>query len=695
MGLYDNVTANSSHYVDTHAALPLEELQRSTDELNQKYEAGINNEDALTGALAQATAGPFKNDQAILAQAKDQISKEADLRAAAGDYEHMGRSVALSARKFGSIYGQVQSNAQGLQNYKQSLQDMVDSTNPNVHIDKDKMQKALSMSMQQYGDGLQVDPKTGKLTNFFSGYIPSATYDIAGEMAKMMKDMHPMDQEIGHSVMDMDSRSPSYGQSVHIVDGVKILSSARVQQATQEAIRARPELMADLKDRAYLDAASQGQNASRQELYRMYQDVKGGTALIDKLVSDPNFNAVGALTNEKTNRSIGNIGHLMGDIFQQREIKHDDTIGGSLLNAKNADGSNLTGYTSTIPGKMALPAVGTNWGELTSLVDNSKADVDSLTRKLELANQEQVNFKAGKIGQLDRTHDIDQITSELNDARELNGIYAGRKKEVEDKVNAGLNPDERRIVARIGKLDMSPQAQIQRSVVQYGSENVPAEATPLETDPRLDKYNRMLKAENKAGSVDQNFLPMNKAREKFYNDHAQDLVGTLASTKYLSAGASHDAGQEIMPDEMAALNKKKRSTGMGFNPSNGNLTHVWSAERQDPKTKDISTLHLYTDVPASDVQAYMAENGISEGMMTAQRKAARIDGPKGTYTIAPEYGGGSVKAEPTGGYTLVLPRRDPKTDAKVGGFQRQHLSRSEMLSTMANVYNNPDGKPKQ
>lgn len=374
MGLYDGIRGDSSQLIDTHVALPLAEMQKASDVKDQRYDNTLQSLDALNGTMKTAV-GFFNNDKALLAGSTADANKDIDAYAKAGNYENLGRAVTMTARRFGNTYAQVNANTQGYRDYAQNLQDMQNSRNPNTSIDPIKAKDALATALKEYGDGLQIDPATGKYTNYFRGAIPAATYDVPGELLKHLKELHPFDKEIQNTNVGNIAGDPDTDAARALHQNIKHtrlqssaeLSQDRIYKLSQLLLNQSPRLLADLESRSDLHYRAQDRGTNIQEYFPLFADEQGrrekamykqahpragqddldgayayGTKNAqskyqDLIASNPSFDPAKQLAANKYAQDKGMAGAVDAGILEQHATKDISSITGENVQPKAVD----------------------------------------------------------------------------------------------------------------------------------------------------------------------------------------------------------------------------------------------------------------------------------------------------------------------------------------------------------------------
>lgn len=449
MGLYDNVgVGSSSNIYNTNSGIPLDALQHSSDILNQRYTDSLSNLDSLNSTMKTAQ-GFFKNDKTILAGQQANTASDIKNYTDAGDFEHLGRSVQLSARKFGNVYSQISANTKGYQDYAQSLQDMQNSRNPNESIDPQKAKDALTASLNRYGDGMQIDPVTGRLTNYFKGIVPSATYDISKETLDAMKEMHPNEVAFQTATLGSIPGSAEYNIRQTHETGRKELRADKVAKAAQEYILSNPRYMADIRSRNELHAEAQGRDASADEYKGAYIQQRmneaednythshpkatdwdrqaaarfeGHKAMSDydeRVRNNPNYNLYGALASHRTNQYIGMEGKLAGDTLSYANVTDRRDISGTHPAVPvSADGSKTDSADDNDPL--------VTYGIVTAKTVSPYGDYDSINAGIK-SSQEDVERATSKLA------GIKKLQKEA-DAKGLKYDYSADIKDAQDRI---------------------------------------------------------------------------------------------------------------------------------------------------------------------------------------------------------------------------------------------------------------------
>ena len=135
-------------------------------ELRRRYANAFANEDTLTGAVDGMVSADFEGDQMLKDDLSSRYNNKLRERAARGDYETMGQTIARDSRKFVKEYAPIEQNYKAVQAYKESIRKAYSEGK----IDEETYRRAFAMSAHNY-KGLQQN-EDGSINDksFFAGY---------------------------------------------------------------------------------------------------------------------------------------------------------------------------------------------------------------------------------------------------------------------------------------------------------------------------------------------------------------------------------------------------------------------------------------------------------------------------------------------------------------------------------------------
>ena len=111
-------------------------------ELRRRYANAFANEDTLTGAVDGMVSADFEGDQMLKDDLSSRYNNKLRERAARGDYETMGQTIARDSRKFVKEYAPIEQNYKAVQAYKESIRKAYSEGK----IDEETYRRAFAMS---------------------------------------------------------------------------------------------------------------------------------------------------------------------------------------------------------------------------------------------------------------------------------------------------------------------------------------------------------------------------------------------------------------------------------------------------------------------------------------------------------------------------------------------------------------------
>lgn len=238
--LYDQYRLANSNQIPQYVGSTIPELTQVANVMQDRYDMGVQQSDALDYAMQNATASPFDRPELsrLIAGAKKELKSFADK----GDYENTWRNVAMSAKNFAGKYKHIMENQSAISKYMSEQSDRLQKG----EISKADYEANTRRIYDTY-EGLKWDPSINEYTNKFSGSPLVKAPDFTEKINKILQGTHPELRGYSYRGMSADNMMEFSNGSE-----VKRLPWAKVKQFVESGMALDSDVQSYVKQQREL-----------------------------------------------------------------------------------------------------------------------------------------------------------------------------------------------------------------------------------------------------------------------------------------------------------------------------------------------------------------------------------------------------------------------------------------------------------
>jgi len=404
--IYDGYQLSNSRLTKPFVGSTLNELNRVSDVLQQRYDASVLGMDAMTEFMKQAKALP--KDQPLLAARLQEYKGKLDEWSARKDLENVPMDVMRASRQLAGEYQNFAASYQKAAEYSKHLDDLTLKGPGQGGISKSTADELKRKASEDY-QGVQRDNATGRYDGIFQGDNVSPEVDTAAWIKKVAGDVAASKNE---RLVESDG-------GLYFVTNSgsrrEVNFEKDIKPRIREAYSLDPEIQSDFRQRSNL-AAFRNRNVRLTDIpnTKEYADLKNQ---IGSMVAQgiPENQAVQSAIAQTTHQGLINTLENFG-----RKYAFTETASGFTINDKTLEGEKalkkiqqpdtLLALAYTTPGGGTGP---TSAGAVEGLIADGRNKAGELTKQYADFMKGKTVTADGRVLGRDENGQVKDMTSEL------------------------------------------------------------------------------------------------------------------------------------------------------------------------------------------------------------------------------------------------------------------------------------------